>query len=43
MFEAAWTHLNLVNLHEHIAPTMAFADIVVRKGPGHELVAVEER
>lgn len=43
MFEAAWTHLNLVNLHEHIAPTMAHADIVVRKGPGHEILAIEER
>lgn len=37
MFEAAWTHLNLVNLHEHIAPTMAFADAVVRKGGDHAL------
>lgn len=37
MFEAAWTHLNLVNLHEHIAPTMSFADVVVRKGADHSL------
>lgn len=37
MFEAAWTHLNLVNLHEHIAPTMAYADVVVRKGADHAL------
>lgn len=37
MFEMAWTHLNLVNLHEHIAPTMAFADVVVRKGADHSL------
>lgn len=43
MFEAAWTHLNLVNLHEHIAPTMAFADAVVRKGAGHELVEILAR
>lgn len=43
MFEAAWTHLNLVNLHQHIAPTMAFADIIVRKGPDHALLAIEER
>ena len=35
MFEAAWTHLNLVNLHQHIAPTMAFADVVVLKGSDH--------
>ena len=26
------THPNLVNLYEHIAPTMAHADVVVRKG-----------
>ena len=37
MFEAAWTHLNLVNLHEHIAPTMAYADVVVRKAADHAL------
>ena len=37
MFEAAWTHLSLVNLHEHIAPTMAFADVVVRKAADHAL------
>jgi type I pantothenate kinase len=43
MFEAAWTHLNLVNLHEHIAPTAAFADVVVRKGADHALVGLEVR
>lgn len=43
MFEAAWTHLNLVNLHDHIAPTMAHADVVVRKGPDHRLVGIEVR
>jgi len=43
MFEAGWTHLNLVNLAEHIAPTMAYADVVVRKGPDHGLVAIEAR
>jgi type I pantothenate kinase len=43
MFEMAWTHLNLVNLHEHIAPTMAFADVVVRKGADHTLAALEVR
>lgn len=43
MFEAAWTHLNLVNLHDHIAPTMAHADVVVRKGPDHRIKAVEAR
>ncbi|MFZ5720596.1 MAG: type I pantothenate kinase [Pseudomonadota bacterium] len=43
MFEAAWTHLNLVNLREHIAPTMAYADVVVRKGADHGIVALEVR
>lgn len=43
MFEAAWTHLNLVNLNEHIAPTRAFADVVIRKGADHRIVAVESR
>lgn len=40
MFEAAWTRLNLVNLHEHIAPTMAHADAVVRKAADHALTEV---
>jgi type I pantothenate kinase len=43
MFEAAWTHLNLVNLQEHIAPTMAFADVVVRKAADHALAEVRWR
>ncbi|WP_293906412.1 hypothetical protein [Phenylobacterium sp.] len=43
MFEAAWTHLNLVNLREHIAPTMALADVVVRKGADHALVEMLRR
>lgn len=43
MFEAAWTHLNLVNLHEHIAPTMAHADVVVRKAADHAVAAIEVR
>jgi len=43
MFEAAWTHLNLVNLVEHIAPTMAYADVVVRKGADHGLVELVGR
>jgi type I pantothenate kinase len=43
MFEAAWTHLNLVNLHQHIAPTMAFADVVVRKDEDHTLVKLSWR
>lgn len=43
MFEAAWTHLNLVNLHAHIAPTAAFADVVVRKAADHALAEVVVR
>jgi type I pantothenate kinase len=40
MFEMGWTHLNLVNLNEHIAPSAAFADVVVRKDADHSLVAL---
>ena len=43
MFEAGWTHLNLVNLQQHIAPTMAFADVVVRKAADHALVKLSWR
>ena len=43
MFEMGWTHLNLVNLNDHIAPTMAFADVVVRKGADHELAELSWR
>lgn len=43
MFEAAWTQLNLVNLIEHIAPTAAYADVVMRKGPDHAVVGLEVR
>ena len=43
MFEAGWTHLNLVNLTEHIAPTAEFADVVVRKGADHTLANVSWR
>lgn len=43
LFETAWTHLNLVNLRQHIAPTMAFADLVVRKAADHRITAVEVR
>lgn len=35
-----WRTINLVNLEEHIAPTSAFADVVVEKGAAHELLAV---
>lgn len=40
MFEAAWTQLNLVNLEQHIAPTAAFADALVRKGADHALTEI---
>ena len=43
MFEAAWTHLNLVNLREHIAPTAAHADVVVRKAADHALAELMVR
>ena len=35
-----WTAINLPNLREHIAPQCALADIVVRKGPDHEISIV---
>ena len=38
-----WEKVNLKNLHDHIAPARDLADLVVRKGPGHEIVAVETR
>ncbi|MBW8812288.1 MAG: hypothetical protein JF588_02585 [Caulobacterales bacterium] len=43
LIEAAWRDINLVNLRDHIAPTMAHADVVVRKGPDHAIAAVEIR
>lgn len=41
--EAAWRDINLVNLADHIAPTAAHADVVVRKAADHALVAMEVR
>jgi type I pantothenate kinase len=38
LIEAAWTGINLVNLRDHIAPTLAHADVVVRKAADHSLV-----
>jgi type I pantothenate kinase len=35
-----WRGVNLPNLHQNIAPTRALADVVVEKGPGHEVVAL---
>ena len=38
-----WTGINLRNLREHIVHARAEADLVVRKGPDHDIVAVELR
>jgi len=38
-----WRSINLPNLREHIVGARDAADIVVRKGPAHEIVAVLER
>jgi len=38
-----WTGINLRNLREHIVHAKAEADLVVRKGPDHKIVAVEAR
>jgi type I pantothenate kinase len=35
-----WTHVNLVNLREHIAPTRDRADVVFEKGPDHAVQRV---
>ena len=39
--EEMWGMVNHVNLVEHIAPTRAYADIVVNKGPDHAVTGVE--
>ena len=38
-----WRTINLPNLRQHISGGRDLADIVVTKGPGHEIVAVTER
>lgn len=38
-----WVTVNLKNLHDHILPARDQADLVVRKGPGHQILAVEAR
>jgi type I pantothenate kinase len=43
LIEAAWTGINLVNLRDHIAPTLAHADVVVRKAADHSLVELLRR
>lgn len=38
-----WEKVNLKNLREHILQARDQADLVVRKGPGHQILAVEMR
>lgn len=38
-----WRGINLPNLRDHIAPARERADIVVRKGPGHQIEAIVRR
>ena len=40
---STWRGINLVNLREHILPTRDLADVVVTKGPGHEVLGIEVR
>lgn len=35
-----WDQINRPNLEKHIEPVRAAADIVIRKGPGHELASI---
>ena len=37
---AVWTAVNLPNVVEHIAPSAAHADVVVHKGPDHDIRSV---
>ena len=39
---SVWTGINLPNLRQHIFPQRALADLVVRKGPDHEIVEILE-
>ena len=32
-----WNHINLVNLHENILPTRQRADLILKKGEGHQV------
>lgn len=41
--EGTWDAINGPNLHEHISATREGADVVVHKGPNHEVVEVEVR
>lgn len=40
---STWRSINLVNLRDHIAPTRALADVVVVKGPDHQVREVREQ
>ncbi|WP_309642896.1 hypothetical protein [Phenylobacterium sp.] len=39
--KVVWERINLPNLRDHIAPTRAFADLVVRKAGDHGIAGVE--
>jgi len=41
--DQVWSMINHVNLVEHIAPTRTAADVVLEKGPDHEVMQVEFR
>jgi len=38
-----WRSINLPNLQENIIPTRARADLILRKGPDHDITSVELR
>jgi type I pantothenate kinase len=40
---SVWSGINLPNLREHVAPQREHADLVVRKGPDHEIVEILQR
>ena len=39
---SVWAGINLPNLREHIVSQRDLADLVVRKGPDHEIIAILE-
>ena len=40
---SVWNGVNLPNLRDHVAPQRDHADLVVRKGPDHEIVEILQR
>jgi type I pantothenate kinase len=40
---SVWEGINLPNLRAHISPQRELADLIVRKGPDHEIVEIMER